>query len=62
MELLPKVLADGPMPVTEVFKIMSDHGLSEKSVYSAGKAIGVEIKRDGFGPGSKSMWSLLKAA
>src|SRR5215831_7849424 len=62
MELLKEVLADGPMPAAQVVKIMSNHGLSEKPVRSARKALGVEIDRDGFGPRSKSMWSLPKAA
>jgi putative DNA primase/helicase len=33
-----------------------------KVIRSAREALGVKIARDGFGPGSKSLWSLLEAA
>src|SRR5262245_55421417 len=35
-----------------------EHGLTTKVVRSAREALGVRIERDGFGPGSKSLWSL----
>jgi hypothetical protein len=35
-----------------------EHGLTPKAIRSAREAIGVKIDRDGFGPGSKSLWSL----
>ena len=34
-----------------------DHGLTPKVIRSAREALGVKIERDGFGPGSKSLWS-----
>ena len=60
--LLEGALAGGPTPAAEIIQIMSDHGLSEKPVRSARKALGVKTERIGFGPGSQSMWSLPKAA
>ena len=32
--------------------------LNDKAIRSAREALGVKIERDGFGPGSKSLWSL----
>ena len=39
-----------------------EHALSAKAVRSARETLGVKIERDGFGPGSKSLWSLPKGA
>jgi putative DNA primase/helicase len=57
-ELLQAALADGRVPVAEINLLARDHGLSQKAIRSAREALGVKIERDGFGPGSKSLWSL----
>ena len=58
MELLQAALASGPMPAAEVNRMAREHGLTVKAVRSARDALGVKIERVGFGPGSKSLWSL----
>jgi putative DNA primase/helicase len=58
MELLQVALADGPMPAAEINRLARDHGLSPKAIRSARETLGVKTERDGFGPGSKSLWSL----
>ena len=55
---LEAALADGSRPAAEVERAARDHGLASKAIRSARKALGVKIERDGFGSGSKSMWSL----
>jgi hypothetical protein len=55
MEFLQAALADGPVPAAEVNRMASDHGLTDKAIRSA-------RERDGFGPGSKSLWSLRRSA
>jgi AAA domain-containing protein len=61
-EFLQAALADGPVPASEVNRMAREHGLTAKAVRSAREALGVKIDRDGFGPGSKSLWSLPKGA
>jgi hypothetical protein len=58
MEYLQAALADGPIPAAEVNRMAREHGLAPKVIRSAREALGVKIERDGFGPGSKSLWSL----
>jgi putative DNA primase/helicase len=58
MEFLKAALADGPVPAAEINRMAREHGLTTKVVRSAREALGVKIERDGFGPGSKSLWSL----
>lgn len=60
MELLQAVLASGPVPAAEVNRTAREHGLTAKAIRSAREALGVKVERDGFGPGSKSLWSLPK--
>lgn len=62
MEFLQAVLAGDPVPAGEVTRMAREHGLTSKAVRSAREALGVKIERDGFGPGSKSLWSLPKGA
>jgi putative DNA primase/helicase len=62
MEFLQEVLSGEPVPAAEINRLARVHGLTAKAVRSARLALGVEIKRDGFGPGSKSLWSLPKGA
>jgi putative DNA primase/helicase len=58
MEFLRAALADGPVPAIEINRMAREHGLASKAVRSAREALGVKIERDGFGPGSKSLWSI----
>jgi hypothetical protein len=58
MEFLRAALADGPLPATELNRMAREHGLTPKTVRSAREGLKVKIDRDGFGPGSKSLWSL----
>jgi hypothetical protein len=56
-EFLEGALAHGPMPAKEVQSMASEHGISPKTLRNAREAMGVKVSRDGFGPGSKSLWS-----
>jgi putative DNA primase/helicase len=58
MEFLEGALAGGPTPAAQVYHMAREHGLTPKVLRSAREALGVKIERDGFGPGSKSLWSL----
>jgi putative DNA primase/helicase len=62
MEFLRAALADGPVPAAEINRMARDHGLTTKAIRSGREALGVKIERDGFGPGSKSLWSLPKTS
>jgi hypothetical protein len=62
MEFLQAVLAHGPTPASEVNRMAREHGLTSKTVRSAREALKVKIGRDGFGPGSRSLWSLPTSA
>jgi putative DNA primase/helicase len=62
MEFLPAVLAGEPVPASEVNRMAREHGLTTKAVRSARETLEVKIERNGFGPGSKSLWSLPKGA
>ena len=61
MAFLQAALAGGPVPAAEINRMAREHGLTPKTVRSAREALKVKIERDGFGPGSKSLWSLPKA-
>ena len=60
MEFLEAALAEGSVPAAEINRMAREHGLTPKVVRSAREALRVTIERDGFGPGSKSLWSLPK--
>jgi KaiC/GvpD/RAD55 family RecA-like ATPase len=62
MEFLQAVLADGPVPVSDINRMAREHGLTSKTVRSAREALSVKTEREGFGPGSKCLWSLPKAS
>ena len=62
MEFLQAVLADEPVPASEIGRMAREHGLTTKVVRSARETLGVTIERNGFGPGSKSFWSLRRGA
>jgi AAA domain len=57
-EFLKTVLTSGSVPAAEVTRMAREHGLTNKVIRSAREALGVTIERDGFGPGSKSLWAL----
>ena len=58
MEFLRATLAGDPVPATEISRMAKEQRLAAKAIRSAREALGVKIKRNGFGPGSKSLWSL----
>ena len=58
MEFLQAALAGEAVPAAELSRMAHEHGLTPKAIRSAREALGVEIARNGFGPGSKSLWSL----
>jgi hypothetical protein len=60
-EFLQNALANGPTPAAEIMRMAREHGFTQKVIRSARETLGVNIERDGFGPGSKSMWSLRRA-
>jgi putative DNA primase/helicase len=62
IEFLRVVLAGGPVPATEVNRMAREHDLTAKAIRSARETLGAKIERDGFGPGSKSLWSLPREA
>jgi putative DNA primase/helicase len=61
IDLLNAALANGPMSAKEAERMAREHGIGSKALRSAREALKVKIDRDGFGPGSKSLWSLLEA-
>src|SRR6185503_3634000 len=58
MEFLQAALAGDPVPATEVNRMARERDLTIKAIRSAREALGVKIARNGFGPGSRSLWSL----
>jgi hypothetical protein len=58
MEFIRAALGDGPLPAAEVKRLAREEGLTPKVVRSAREALGVLVAREGFGKGSRSMWSL----
>ncbi len=58
MEFLRAALVGDPVPAAELSRVAHERGLTPKAIRSAREALGVEIERNGFGPGSRSLWSL----
>ena len=58
IEFLQAALASNPLLATEVSRMARERDLTVKAIRSAREALGVKIKRNGFGPGSRSLWSL----
>jgi hypothetical protein len=58
MEFLRAALVGAPVPAAELSRVAHERGLTPKAIRSAREALGVKIERNGFGPGSKSLWSL----
>lgn len=61
MEALREVLTPGEMVGREVITTMKAAGFTDKVVRLAREALGVTIRRDGFGKDMKSLWSLPEA-
>ena len=51
MEFLQAALAGDPVPATEVNRMARERDLTIKAIRSAREALGVQIERNGFGPG-----------
>ena len=58
VKFLQAALAGDPVPATEVNHMARERGLAPKAIRSAREALGVEIKRRGFGRSARSLWSL----
>ena len=58
MEFLRAALVGDPVPAAELSRVAHERGLTPKAIRSAREALGVAIARNGFGPGSMSLWSL----
>ena len=58
MEFLRAALVGDPVPAAELIRVAHERGLTPKAIRSAREALGVEIARNGFGRGSRSLWSL----
>ena len=60
-EYLRGVLADGPRPAADLLRdALRQFGVTERTVRRARAALGVVVDREGFGPGSRVLWSLPK--
>jgi putative DNA primase/helicase len=57
-EFLRALLADGPIAASEAEVEAKGAGISGASLRRAKKALGVLVRRKGFGPGSECVWSL----
>jgi hypothetical protein len=55
---LQAALAGDPVPASQVSRMAREHGLTPKAIRMGREALGVEIERNGFGPGGRSLWSL----
>jgi hypothetical protein len=58
VDWLRVVLTYKKQPAKEVQQAARDDGISDKCLRSARARLGVKIEREGFGEGSRSMWSL----
>jgi putative DNA primase/helicase len=61
IEFLTAALGGEPVPAADINREAHERGLTPKAIRSAREALGVKIERNGFGPGSKSLWSLPRA-
>jgi hypothetical protein len=62
MDMLRELLADGPHPAKETETQCAAAGYTPKVVRTARKALQINVHREGFGRGSKVLWSLPAAA
>ena len=51
-DFLRTVLKSGALPTREVLQLAEKAGLSERAIRRASESLGIERKREGFGPGS----------
>jgi hypothetical protein len=58
MDWLREILAEGPVPTTEVQETAREAGLSWATVKRARPKIGAKAKRDGFGRGGSWLWHI----
>ncbi len=57
-DFLRDILADAPLPSSEVEALAVDEDITERTLKRAKKKLGIESKRKGFGTGSSVLWSL----
>jgi hypothetical protein len=57
-EVLRVILADGPLPAREVKQLARDAGIAERTLDRAREEIGAVTRHEGFGKGSRWLWSL----
>ena len=57
-EWLRQALADGPLPAEDIWRQAKENRIAERTLKRAKKDLGVEAKREGFGPGGQWTWSL----
>jgi len=57
-DVLREILAEGPVPARKVKQLARDAGISERTLDRARLAVGATTKREGFGPGSRFLWTL----
>jgi len=57
-EHLLTALKAGPVPAVELIKTAAEKGISEGALYKAKEAMGIVHPRQGYGAGSKVVWSL----
>jgi hypothetical protein len=58
VDWLRAVLRDEKRPAKEVQQTAKDDGISDKCLRLARQRLGIRIEREGFGEGSRSVWSL----
>jgi hypothetical protein len=58
IQFLAELLADGRMPAEEVKKAAAGHMITMATLRAAREKLKVDIRREGFGPGSVCYWSL----
>lgn len=58
IEFLRNILGDGPVPVLDVRAEAKENGVASRTLDRAKRTLGVVANRDGFGSGSRSVWSL----
>ena len=59
-DFLRDILADGPLPSSEVKALAADVDITERTLERAKKKLGIESERKGFGAGSAVHLSLPK--
>lgn len=60
INFLNLLLSGGPMPATEIFNLAEQEEISNKTLRRAKQKLSIINTREGYGKGSKSLWSLSK--